>query len=106
MPSFERTTDLAERSARLNALTVVTSGLAAPLRTAAPEARAGDIGAAFVDNLPLLCQCVDDRPRDDRHIEHCAVFDLVLERIGRVIANGEPHPLARSNAGPSSRSTS
>ena len=36
--------------------------------------------------LPLPCQRIDDRPSDDRHIEYCAIFDLALERIGRVIA--------------------
>ena len=51
VPSLERATDLAASSARLNASTVVMSGLAAPLRTANAEPGAADIDAAIVDNL-------------------------------------------------------
>ena len=42
------------------------------------------------DNLALPCQRINDRPSDDRHIECHAIFDLRLERIGRIVIDREP----------------
>ena len=90
VPSRERTTDRAASSAFLKASTLAMSGIGRASAYRNPEAGAADVDAALARNFALLCQCVDHRARDDRHVERNAVFDLALECIGGVVVDHEP----------------